>query len=69
VTFDWARGRHPEPLSGAYYRPLDTAVPHQFFATSMLVSPIVYGLLGREPDARGGGARLAPQLPPQWDGL
>ncbi len=67
MAFDWARGRHPELLSGAYYRPLDTAVPHQFFATSMLVSPIAYGLLGWEPDAPAGRARLAPQLPPQWE--
>ena len=67
MTFDWARGRHPELLSGAFYRPLDTAVPHQFFATSMLLSPIMYGLLGWEPDAPAGRARLAPQLPPSWD--
>ena len=67
LGFDWARGRHPELLSGAYYRPLDTAVPQQFFATSMLVSPIVYGLLGLEPDAPAGRARLAPQLPPEWE--
>ena len=67
MAFDWARGRHPELLSGRYYRPLDTAVPQQFFATSMLVSPIVMGLLGWEPDAPNGAARLAPQLPPHWD--
>ena len=67
LAFDWARGRHPELLSGAYYRPLDTAVPHQFFATSMLASSIAYGLVGWEPDAPAGRARLAPQLPPQWE--
>jgi hypothetical protein len=66
MTFDWARGRHPELLSGAFYRPLDTAVPHQFFATSMLVSPAMYGLLGWQPDAPAARARLAPQLPPHW---
>ncbi len=67
MTFHWARGRHPELLSGALYRPLDTAVPHQFFATSMLLSPVMYGVLGWEPDAPAGRARLAPQLPPSWD--
>ncbi|HEX9692817.1 MAG TPA: GH116 family glycosyl hydrolase [Gemmatimonadales bacterium] len=66
VTFDWARGRHPELLSGQFYRPLDAAVPHQFFATSMLVSPIMWGMLGWNPDAPHARARLAPQLPPQW---
>ncbi len=67
VTFDWALGRHPELMSGRYYRPLDTAVPQQFFATSMLLSPIAYGMLGWDPDAANGRARLAPQLPPSWD--
>jgi glycogen debranching enzyme len=67
VTFDWARGRHPELMSGRYYRPLDTAVPQQFFATSMLISPIVHGMLGWEPDAPSGRATLAPQLPPSWN--
>ena len=67
LTFDFARGRHAELLSGAFYRPLDTAVPHQFFATSMLVSPIVSGMLGWKPDAPHGKARLAPQLPAHWD--
>jgi hypothetical protein len=67
VTFDWARGRHPELLSGRYYRPLDTAVPQQFFASSMLLSPVLYGLFGFDPDAAAGRVRLAPQLPPQWD--
>jgi len=69
MTFDWARGRHPELLSGRYYRPLDTAVPQQFFATSMLVSPIVSGMLGWEPDAPNRKARLAPQIPSDWSRL
>jgi hypothetical protein len=64
MTFDWSRGRHPELLSGAYYRPLDTAVPQQFFATSMLVTPVMSGLLGWDPDAPHNRATLAPQLPP-----
>ncbi|MCH6553686.1 MAG: hypothetical protein IH793_05960, partial [Acidobacteria bacterium] len=67
MMFDWARGRHPELLSGRYYRPLDEAVPHQFFATSMLVSPLLMGTFGWEPDAPHRRARLAPQLPPQWE--
>ena len=69
MTFGWARGRHPELLSGAFYRPLDTAVPQQFFATSMLASSVAYGLLGFDADAPRGRARLAPQLPPQWKTL
>jgi hypothetical protein len=66
MTFDWARGRHPELLSGGFYRPLDTAVPQQFFATSMLVTSVVQGMLGWEPDAPRARARIAPQIPPHW---
>ncbi|HSG47773.1 MAG TPA: hypothetical protein VLA43_08185, partial [Longimicrobiales bacterium] len=66
-TFDWGRGRFPENFSGSYYRPMDETVPHQFFATSMLISPLLSGALGWEPDAPRSRATLAPQLPPDWD--
>ena len=66
MTFDWALGRHPELLSGSFYQPLDQTVPHQFFATSMLVTPLLRGVFGWQPDAPLGRARLAPQLPPDW---
>lgn len=69
LTFDFARGRHAELLSGAFYRPLDAAVPHQFFASSMLVSPVLRGMVGWTPDAPRGRAVLAPQLPPSWERL
>ena len=66
MTLDWALGRHPELLSGRFYQPLDQTVPHQFFATSMLVTPLLRGVFGWQPDAPLGRARLAPQLPPGW---
>ncbi len=66
---DWSLGRHPENLSGAYYQTLDATVPHQFFASSMLVTPLARGLLGWEPDAPRGRAVLAPQPPPEWTGF
>jgi len=69
MTFDGSIGRHPELLSGAYYTPLDETVPHQFFASSMLPTPLLRGLLGWEPDAPNGAATLAPQLPADWDRL
>lgn len=67
TTFDFALGRNPELMSGAFYRPLDTAVPQQFFATSMLVSPLVRGLLGLEADAPRRRVTIAPHLPADWD--
>jgi hypothetical protein len=66
---DWSLGRHPENLSGAFYQTMDASVPHQFFATSMLVTPLTRGLLGWDPDAPRARAHLAPQLPPDWPGL
>lgn len=63
---DWSLGRHPENLSGAYYQTLDATVPHQFFASSMLVTPLARGLLGWEPDAPKRKAILAPQPHPEW---
>ena len=66
MTFDWSLGRHGELFSGSFYQPLDQTVPHQFFATSMLVTPLLRGVFGWEPDAPRGRARLAPQLPADW---
>ncbi|HEX6559392.1 MAG TPA: GH116 family glycosyl hydrolase, partial [Longimicrobiales bacterium] len=67
TTFDFSRGHNPELMSGQYYRPLDTAVPNQYFATSMLVTPVVRGLLGLEADAPRHTVRFAPHLPARWD--
>jgi len=64
-----SRGRNPELLSGRLYKPLDTAVPHQFFATSMVLTPLIRGLLGVETDAPAGTLTLAPHLPPDWDSV
>lgn len=68
TTFDESRGRNPEVISGRVYKPLDTAVPQQFFATSMIVTPLLRGLLGIEVDAPNAKLRVAPQLPPSWPG-
>ena len=64
---DWSLGRHPENLSGAFYQTLAATVPHQFFASSMLVTPLVRGLLGWEPDAPRDRVTLAPQPHPTWE--
>jgi glycogen debranching enzyme len=67
--FDEARGRNPEVLSGRFYKPLDTAVPHQFFATSMVMTPLIRGLLGIDVDAPARRMVIAPHLPPTWDSV
>ncbi|MFN8574995.1 MAG: GH116 family glycosyl hydrolase [Gemmatimonadaceae bacterium] len=67
--FDESLGRNPEVLSGRLYKPLDTAVPHQFFATSMVLTPLLRGLVGLDVDAPAGRVTVAPHLPPEWDSL
>ena len=58
----WGLGRNPEVFSGSTYEPLETAVPQQFFATSMAVTPYVRGALGLEADAPRAVLRVAPRL-------
>ncbi len=65
--FDQALGRNPEVISGRLYKPLDTAVPQQFFATSMVLTPLIRGLLGLEVDAPAHRVTIAPHLPPGWN--
>jgi len=66
---DFALGVQPELLSAAFYDPLDTSMPDQFFSTSMLVSPLVRGLIGFRADAARCRVTLTPQLPADWDRL
>ena len=67
--FDQSLGRNPEVLSGRLYKPLDTAVPQQFFATSMVLTPLIRGLLGIDVDAPARRVTIAPHLPPGWDSV
>ena len=69
TTFAESRGRNPEVISGRLYKPLDTAVPQQFFATSMVLTPLIRGLLGIDVDVPAGRVTLAPHLPPDWDSV
>ena len=66
---DFALGVQPELMSGAFYRPLDTAMPDQFFSTSMIVSPLLRGMIGYRVEAARCRVWLSPQLPALWDSL
>ena len=66
---DFARGVQPELMSAAFYDPLDTAMPDQFFATSMIVSPALRGLVGYRAEASRCRVTLSPQLPADWNRL
>ena len=66
---DFALGVQPELMSAAFYDPLDTAMPDQFFSTSMLVTPTLRGLVGFRAEASRCRVTLSPQLPADWDSL
>ena len=62
-SFDvWGLGRNPEVFSGATFEPLETAVPQQFFATSMFLTPLLRGAFGLDVDAPRGALTIAPHL-------
>ena len=58
----WGLGRNPEVFSGSSFEPLETAVPQQFFATSMFLTPLLRGAFGVAADAPHGVLTLAPHL-------
>jgi hypothetical protein len=69
TSFDESLGRNNEVISGRLYKPLDTSVPHQFFATSMVLTPLMRGLLGVDVDAPRNTITIAPHLPADWDSV
>jgi len=78
-TFVDARGYMPEVVSGEYFRPLDTSVPHQLFSSFGYAIGVIRGLLGLEPRSPVGQLagskalagspvlRFAPSFPPIWE--
>lgn len=72
-TFVDARGFMPEVVSGEYFRPLDTSVPHQLFSSFGYAIGVIRGLLGLEPHSPAGQLtdspvlRFAPSFPPNWE--
>jgi glycogen debranching enzyme len=71
-TFVDARGYMPEVVSGEYFRPLDTSVPHQLFSSFGLAIGVIRGLLGLEPRSPIGQLaglpvlHFEPHFPPHW---
>lgn len=67
-----ARGYMPEVVSGEYFRPLDTSVPHQLFSSFGYAIGVIRGLLGMEPRSPVGQLagspvlRFTPSFPPNW---
>jgi glycogen debranching enzyme len=66
LAFERAKGAWDEVLHGSE-RAAVGVCPDQAWSTAMTVAPLVYGLLGAEPDAARNRLRLRPQLPDAWD--
>ncbi len=68
ACFERQKGAWDEVLHGHEDRAAGVC-PDQAWSTAMAVAPLVYGLLGAEPDAVKGRLRLRPQIPAAWDRL
>jgi hypothetical protein len=69
TTSDFARGRNPDALSGAFYQTLDASEPQSSVATTMFVEAFVRGLLGLEADVPHRALGIEPHLPAEWNQL
>jgi len=68
LAFEREKGAWDEVLHGSERRAAGVC-PDQAWSTAMAIAPLVYGLLGAEPDAPKGRLRLRPQLPDAWNRL
>ncbi|MBD3165647.1 hypothetical protein GF324_03550 [bacterium] len=62
----WALGYVEEVMHGASYRPSGVC-PHQCWSETNIAHPVIAGMIGWQPDAPHGTARLAPSFPVHWD--
>lgn len=65
-TFIDALGYCPELLSGEYFVPIETSVPHQVFSSSPVISSTVRGLMGLEGRAFQKEFDFSPRCPGYW---
>jgi glycogen debranching enzyme len=68
-TFFDSLGHVPEVFSGDAYRELDVSVPEQIWSSGMVITTLMRGLLGLQPDALTPELRWEPHLPRDWPGV
>jgi glycogen debranching enzyme len=59
-------GAVTELLSGAFFEPFGRSTSHQLWSSAMVITPILRGLFGIEPDALHHSLRVTPNLPAGW---
>ncbi len=62
-VYEDALGAMPEIVSGEYFRPLETSVPHQLFSNFGFTAGLVRGMLGLRIDTPSRMVTLEPRLP------
>lgn len=65
---DFSLGYLEEVLNGAVYKP-GGVCPHQCWSETMVLQPVIEGMLGLRPDAMGHKLAFKPALPAEWDHL
>ncbi|HZP00991.1 MAG TPA: GH116 family glycosyl hydrolase [Terriglobia bacterium] len=68
-TFLNSLGHVTEVLSGDFYRELDVSVPEQIWSSGMVITALLRGVLGIEPNAPENELMWRPHLPPDWPGI
>ena len=66
VYKDWAKGFVEEVLNGEEYMPTGVC-PHQCWSETMVLQPILEGMLGLKPSAPEGKLQVAPAFPSDWN--
>jgi glycogen debranching enzyme len=64
----WGLGFVEEVLHGAEYKPSGVC-PHQCWSETMVLQPILEGMLGIEPMAAERRIRISPRIPADWNKL
>jgi len=68
VYRNWGLGYVEEVLNGAEYEPSGVC-PHQCWSETMVIQPVIEGMLGIGVDATKNEITLAPSTPADWDSL
>lgn len=65
---NWGMGYVEEVLNGSEYQPSGVC-PHQCWSETMVIQPVIEGMLGIDIDAPGQTVRFSPRIPPDWNDL
>ncbi|MBE0647664.1 MAG: hypothetical protein IH596_07770 [Bacteroidales bacterium] len=63
---NWGLGYVEEVLNGSEYQPSGVC-PHQCWSETMVLQPIIEGMLGIDVDAPNRTLNISPRLPADWD--